>query len=377
MWASNEDLLYCSQVAQPSSAENLSPLIVSLPNHTEDFSPLSSSSSSSELLSPLHPSEATPIFLSSEAASTSTVPLAAGIHCPPLTPRTLLSHPNYQSDTPVRLRPLAGIAPPSTAVTPSPPLTQAHLSHAISTTPSLVSNSLESSANSLQSTNPISDDFSPDDPFSYLKALHSPDAAQWVKAMTEEIGSLRENKTWELVRLPDGRKAIQCKWVFKTKYLPNGDIDKFKARLVAKGYTQKAGIDYTETFSPVVKFETVRIVMAITAADDLEIVQFDIKTAFLNGDIAELLYMEQPEGFVDLIFLIMYVFSEKLSTVSNNPPEIGIRSLILFFSSLGLPSVTPTPAPTIHPKAGKLSFCSYMWMMDLSVTQRALTSISF
>ena len=63
--------------------------------------------------------------------------------------------------------------------------------------------------------------------------------------MTEEIGSLKENKTWELVRLPDGRKTIKCKWVFKTKYLPNGNVDKFKARLVAKGCTQKAGIDYT------------------------------------------------------------------------------------------------------------------------------------
>ena len=77
-------------------------------------------------------------------------------------------------------------------------------------------------------------------------------------------------------------------------------LTKFKARLVTKGYSQKAGIDYSETFSPVVKSETVRIVIAITVADDLEIVQFDIKTAFLNGDIAELLYMEQPEGFVDL-----------------------------------------------------------------------------
>ena len=117
--------------------------------------------------------------------------------------------------------------------------------------------------------------------------------------MSEEFDSLKENKSWELVRLPDGRQAIQCKWVFTTKYLPNGKVDKFKARLVAKGYTQKAGVDYSETFSPVVKFEIVRIVMAITAADDLEIVQFDIKTAFLNGDILELLYMEQPEGFVD------------------------------------------------------------------------------
>lgn len=87
--------------------------------------------------------------------------------------------------------------------------------------------------------------------------------------------------------------------MFKTKYLPNGNIDIFKARLVAKGYTHKAGIDYSEIFSLVVKFETVRIVMAITAADDLEIVEFDIKIVFLHEDIAELLYMEQPERFID------------------------------------------------------------------------------
>ena len=248
-------------------------------------------------------------------ATSSIVPAPVeDIHCSPLTPRTLVSHPNYQPATPVRLRSLAEIAPSTTtsssfdtlptttsssSVTPPPSLTQAHLSHAISDASNFVSPSLASSAYHVQSTNPISADTSPDDPFSYLDALHSPDAAQWVKAMTEEIDSLRENKTWELVRLPDGRKAIQCKWVFKTKYLPNGDIDKFKARLVAKGYTQKAGVDYNETFSPVVKFETVRIVMAITAADDLEIVQFDIKTVFLNGGIAKLLYMAQPEGFVD------------------------------------------------------------------------------
>lgn len=220
-----------------------------------------------------------------------------------LPPRTLLSHPNYQPNTLVRLQILAKIehvAPRSSNSIISPP-THAHLSHSSSDSfPPHSTPSLESAIPSSQTTGSITADFSPDDPFTYLDAFHSPDAAQWVHAMTKEINSLKGSKTWELVRLPDGCKAIQCKWIFKTKYLPNGSIDKFKVRLVTKGYTQKVGIDYSKIFSHVVKFETVRIVMAITAANDLEIIQFDIKTAFLNGDIAELLYMEPSEGFVDL-----------------------------------------------------------------------------
>ena len=142
-------------------------------------------------------------------------------------------------------------------------------------------------------------DISPEHSLTFEDALQSPDAAQWLHAMSDEIGSLKENKTWELVCFLDGRKAIKCKWAFKTKYLPNGNVDKFKAHLVAKGCTQEVGIDYTKIFSPVGKFENVRVVMAITAADDLKIIQFDIKTLFLHGDIAEIFYMEQPEGFVD------------------------------------------------------------------------------
>ena len=110
--------------------------------------------------------------------------------------------------------------------------------------------------------------------------------------MTDEIDALK-------VGLLNGRKTIKCKWVFKTKYLPYGIVDKFKAHLVAKGCTQKARIDYSEIFSSVVKFEIVRLVMAIIAIDDIEILQFDIKSAFLHGDIAETLHMEQPEGFFD------------------------------------------------------------------------------
>ena len=305
----NEQLLYGNIVessqSSSSSSDNLPTATLSFPSltHPTDDSPHSTSPFSSLAPSSSCPSEPTLIL---DSASSPSLPASSRIESNPadvLTPQTLLSHPNFQTDTPVKMRSLADLKhlPPLLSFsTSSPPVTQAHLIHTFPDSSSINSSSpIESTVFSPPPTNPIIADFSPDDPFTYLEAPHSPKVAQWVQAMIEEINSLRESKTWELVRLLDGRQAIECKWVFKTKYLPNGNIDKFKARLVAKGYTQKAGIDYSEIFSLVVKFETVRIVMAISAADDLEIIQFDIKTAFCNGDIAELLFMEQPEGFVD------------------------------------------------------------------------------
>ena len=97
--------------------------------------------------------------------------------------------------------------------------------------------------------------------------------------------------------MPEGSKRVGCKWVFKTKRDSNGNIERFKARLVAKGYTQKDGIDYKETFSPVSKKDSLRIIMALVAQYDLELHQIDVKIAFLNGDIEEEIYMDQPEDF--------------------------------------------------------------------------------
>ena len=115
--------------------------------------------------------------------------------------------------------------------------------------------------------------------------------------MKEELKSMAENNVWDLVELPEGSKRVGCKWVFKTKRDSNGNIERFKARLVAKGYTQKDGIDYKETFSPVSKKDSLRIIMALVAQYDLELHQMDVKTTFLNGDIEEEIYMDQPEGF--------------------------------------------------------------------------------
>ncbi|KAK1641891.1 hypothetical protein QYE76_059696, partial [Lolium multiflorum] len=138
-----------------------------------------------------------------------------------------------------------------------------------------------------------------DEDATYEEAMMSPDSNKWQEAMKSEMGSMYDNKVWTLVDLPDSRKAVENKWIFKRKTDADGNITVYKARLVAKGFRQIQGVDYDETFSPVAKLKSVRILLAIAAFFDYEIWQMDVKTAFLNGDIEEELYMVQPKGFVD------------------------------------------------------------------------------
>ncbi|KAK1645515.1 hypothetical protein QYE76_063320, partial [Lolium multiflorum] len=138
-----------------------------------------------------------------------------------------------------------------------------------------------------------------EDPATYEEAMMSPDSNKWQEAMKSEMGSMYDNKVWTLVDLPDSRKAVENKWIFKRKTDADGNITVYKARLVAKGFRQIQGVDYDETFSPVAKLKSVRILLAIAAFFDYEIWQMDVKTAFLNGDIEEELYMVQPKGFID------------------------------------------------------------------------------
>ncbi|UYV78997.1 hypothetical protein LAZ67_17000580, partial [Cordylochernes scorpioides] len=135
------------------------------------------------------------------------------------------------------------------------------------------------------------------EPKTYKEAMDSPNAQFWKEAMNEEMNSLTENDVYECTTLPPGQKPIDCKWVLKTKLNSKGEITRYKARLVAKGFAQKKGIDYEETFSPVARHDTIRTLLAIAANEDLKLVQFDIKTAFLYGDLQDQIYIKQPEGF--------------------------------------------------------------------------------
>ncbi|BBH07001.1 transposable element gene [Prunus dulcis] len=120
----------------------------------------------------------------------------------------------------------------------------------------------------------------------------------WKDAINDEFQSIIQNNTWMLMNLPVGNKVIECKWVFRKKLKLDGSIDKYKARLVAKGFTQKKGIDYFDIDSSVSRITNIRTLIALASAHNLVIHQMDVKTAFLNGDLDEELYMEQPEGFI-------------------------------------------------------------------------------
>ena len=109
--------------------------------------------------------------------------------------------------------------------------------------------------------------------------------------MIKEIKFIKDNDIWDLISLPEGAKPIGCKWIFKTKRDSKGDVEKYKACLVARGFTQKEGIDYTDTFSPISSEDSFRTIMALVAHFDLELYQIDVKTMFLNGDIDETIYI--------------------------------------------------------------------------------------
>lgn len=134
------------------------------------------------------------------------------------------------------------------------------------------------------------------EPKTFDDAIRDEQAKQWKAAMKEEMNSLKKNETWEIVNLP---KELENKWVYKLKKKADGSIDRYKARLVVKGFTQRPGIDYVETFSPVVKFTSVRAILTVAIAAGMKLYQFDIKTAYLNGNLEEDIYMKQSKGFED------------------------------------------------------------------------------
>ncbi|KAH9764942.1 retrovirus-related pol polyprotein from transposon RE1 [Citrus sinensis] len=120
--------------------------------------------------------------------------------------------------------------------------------------------------------------------------------SKWKVAMNDEMRSLQKNQTWELVDLPPGKKPVGCRWIYTIKYKADGSIKRYKARLVAKGYTQTYGIDYTDTFAPVAKINTIRILLSLAVNLDWPVQQFDVKNAFLHGDLSEEIYMDLPPG---------------------------------------------------------------------------------
>ena len=131
------------------------------------------------------------------------------------------------------------------------------------------------------------------EPNSYEQAITHPG---WVEAMDKEINALQVNNTWEVVSLLPNKKAVSCKWVYKTKLKANGTLERLKARLVIRGFTQQYGVDYQEVFSPVVRMATIRTIMALAATKEWGMYQLDMNNAFLHGELDEEVYMQMPKG---------------------------------------------------------------------------------
>ncbi|KAL0457785.1 UNVERIFIED_CONTAM: Retrovirus-related Pol polyprotein from transposon RE2 [Sesamum latifolium] len=140
------------------------------------------------------------------------------------------------------------------------------------------------------------------------------DSDKWLEAMKSEMNSMGSNQVWTLVDPPKGVRPVGCKWVYKRKLGADREVTAFKARLVAKGYTQRPGIDFEETYSLVAMAKSIRILLAIAAWYDYEILQMDVKTAFLNGFIEEEIFIDQPEDFTAV---------EKTENLSS--PKVHLR----------------------------------------------------
>ncbi|GJR29651.1 putative RNA-directed DNA polymerase, partial [Tanacetum coccineum] len=135
------------------------------------------------------------------------------------------------------------------------------------------------------------------EPSSYHEACTNKD---WVAAMNIETEALNMNNTLVITDLPPNRKPIGCKWIYKIKYKSNGDIERYKARLVAKGYNQKEGVNYDETFSPVVKLVTIRCLISMAVNQGWPLFQLDVNNTFLYGNLAEDVYMTLPPGYFSM-----------------------------------------------------------------------------
>ncbi|GAU27211.1 hypothetical protein TSUD_108020 [Trifolium subterraneum] len=201
------------------------------------------------------------------------------------------------------------------------------------------------------------------EPTSVKTALKDP---KWLHAMQNEYKALMDNKTWSLVPLPSHRKVISCKWIFKVKENPDGTVNKYKARLVARGFLQTPGFDFTETFSPVIKPTTIRIILTLVVTYKWLIQQIDVKNAFLNGVLQEEVYMTQLAGFEVADKTLVCKLHKSLYGLKQ-APRAWYERLTQALLQMGFVTSKCDPSLLIHHQKGA---CTYVliYVDDILIT---------
>ena len=183
----------------------------------------------------------------------------------------------------------------------------------------------------------------------------------WLTAMDEEVQALQQNRTWVLVPRPANTNIVGSKWVFRTKYLPDGSIKRLKARLVAKGYTQVPGLDYTDTFSPIIKATTVCVVLSLVVTNKWPLRQLDVKNTFLNGTLTEHVYMEQLPGHIDPRFPHHVCHLKKALYSLKQAPRAWFQRFSSFLLTLGFScSRADTSLFVFHQQSGIIYLLLYV-----------------
>ena len=205
------------------------------------------------------------------------------------------------------------------------------------------------------------------------EALASDQAELWRQAINDEMGSLLANNTWTLERPPTGVTPIPVKWVFKVKRDSTGNVERYKARLVAKGFKQREGIDYDEVFAPVSKYTTLRALLALAASQDLEIHQLDIKTAFLNGELEEEVWIQQPPGY-ETSDSGMACHLHKTLYGLKQAPRAWHAKLRQELEAIGFHPSAADPALFIKPGANPTLLLTYV--DDILVVSRSISAVN-
>ncbi|KAI0509952.1 hypothetical protein KFK09_010552 [Dendrobium nobile] len=202
------------------------------------------------------------------------------------------------------------------------------------------------------------------DPSSYTEAVKKP---EWRQAMACEFLALQKQGTWTLVQPPTNASILGSKWTYRTKFHTDGSVAKYKARLVAQGNTQEFGIDYTETFSPVAKLPTIRILLAVALYHEWPVQQLDVANAFLHGSLTETVYMSQPRGFEDNLHPDYVCRLHKAIYGLKQAPRQWYNTFTSFLASLGFSHSKADPSLMIYRKE-QIQIFLLVYVDDILIT---------